>query len=479
MVGITVHKDENGVLREYREEKRAARGGELVKVVKVIDGFDAYQVGDILKIVRTEGEDTSYFHQAYINRNLNDEEGQAFLLKDEYVVLLPTNVIHHEGKRYREVKRVGKQGELAIVVGNTESTIAPYGEHQYKLGDVVRVIETVDETSIKARRLKDGETQWIGFDDYRILEQIDDALEQTDRIAALEKTVTELRKRVDVLEEKLEEAVKGRDRDEMRVLEKLKKLKRNMPKPTRDEIVERAKKDVEELEHYGKSTDGLRKIPGRFGHIYYRVKFIVNREKRTVVALVYEAYASGSIDKNVAPVRGIAKCAPEDCFNVWLGRAISLRRALGLDVPDEYLNAPQPEYKVGDRVNVCYRDERITGTIARIYERDDKACLYRVKFDNGHWDVFTYNELSDDVDDSKSTQENEPTVTFNKEKALQLLACLLHSVYPVESDSPGYDRRKLINMGHMLMWDIASVFGYDLNEGYINPTTLEFVRYND
>lgn len=49
--------------------------------------------------------------------------------------------------------------------------------------------------------------------------------------------------------------------------------------------------------------------------------------------------------------RGIAKAVPDDCFNVHIGKAIALRRALGLAVPDEYLNAPQPtEVRVGDVV---------------------------------------------------------------------------------------------------------------------------------
>ncbi|GIQ63682.1 hypothetical protein PACILC2_22500 [Paenibacillus cisolokensis] len=81
----------------------------------------------------------------------------------------------------------------------------------------------------------------------------------------------------------------------------------------------------------------------RYTGAHSEVKFVVNREKRTVVAL---RYYCGVVDN-----RGIAKCAPGDVFNTHIGRAISLRRALGLTVPDEYLNAPQPtEPRVGDIV---------------------------------------------------------------------------------------------------------------------------------
>ncbi|MCY9063223.1 hypothetical protein MOE67_13565 [Bacillus inaquosorum] len=98
----------------------------------------------------------------------------------------------------------------------------------------------------------------------------------------------------------------------------------------RDEIVEQAKEDVEE---------------SCYELFAYDLEFIVNREKRTVVALLRGCKSGRAIEK------GIAKAAPSDCFNVHIGKAIALRRALGLAVPDEYLNAPQPtEVRVGDVV---------------------------------------------------------------------------------------------------------------------------------
>lgn len=103
----------------------------------------------------------------------------------------------------------------------------------------------------------------------------------------------------------------------------------------RDEIVEQAKRDVEYWEY---------EMPMRYRYNY--VNFVVNKEKRTVVALL-KVLAGSKTAK-----RGIAKCAPNDCFNSHIGKAIALRRALGLPVPDEYLNAPQPtEVRVGDIVD--------------------------------------------------------------------------------------------------------------------------------
>ncbi|MFC8150397.1 hypothetical protein ACFUP3_11890 [Bacillus paralicheniformis] len=98
----------------------------------------------------------------------------------------------------------------------------------------------------------------------------------------------------------------------------------------RDEIVEQAKADVSGL------------LKRDIGHDH---EFIVNTEKRTVVVLRKLRGCTNIVR------RGIAKAAPDDCFNVHIEKAIALYRALGLEVPDEYLNMPQPrEVRVGDVV---------------------------------------------------------------------------------------------------------------------------------
>ncbi|MEC1941315.1 hypothetical protein, partial [Bacillus velezensis] len=111
----------------------------------------------------------------------------------------------------------------------------------------------------------------------------------------------------------------------------------------RDEIVEQAKVDVEKLSNYGA---GVRYETDVFTKATCNVEFVANRGKRTVVALV-----KGVRTRKVY-AKGIAKAAPDDCFNVHIGKAIALKRALGSAVPDEYLNAPQPtEVRVGDFIS--------------------------------------------------------------------------------------------------------------------------------
>jgi hypothetical protein len=405
---ITIHKDENGVVREYREVKRPARFGEIIKTLRT-SGVGVYKKGDIAKCISEDG----HKHDFKINGDF-DGDGIWSCYPQNYVVLEPTDVVIHEGKRYREVNRAARDGELVKIVKVID------GFDAYQVGDILKVVRTEGRDNSYfhqayiERKFNDEEGQaFLWKDEYVVLEPLDDAQAasetsetSSDRIAALEKTVDDLQKRVDVLEEKLEESIKKQRFEEKtdQAREIFGSLWKDAPKPkspTRDEIVERAKKDVETLVYYGKSTDGYRKIPGRFGHIYYRVKFNVNREKRTVVALIYEAYADGSIDKNVAPVRGIAKCAPDDVFNVHIGKAIALRRALGLYVPDEYINAPQPtEPRVGDIVrDSSYNMGRVNAVRPHSYLYADEGLTFVDGEGNKWWRFIENVKIIDDSRD--------------------------------------------------------------------------------
>lgn len=117
------------------------------------------------------------------------------------------------------------------------------------------------------------------------------------------------------------------------------------PQQRRDEIVEKAKRDVAELfagrTGYPVTTvDGHQRRMNKYAHY---VDYVIKRDKRTVTAVVKYK------DDDSVRVVGRSKCAPDDCFNVHIGKAVALRRALGLEVPSEYTNAPHPtEVRVGD-----------------------------------------------------------------------------------------------------------------------------------
>lgn len=150
------------------------------------------------------------------------------------------------------------------------------------------------------------------------------------------------------------------------------------PQQIRDESVEKAKRDVERLTadigytavNYGSGKFGTFSVP----------EFHINNEKRTIVVLIRRKFQSNEIF-----AKGIAKSDPSDCFNVHLGKAIALRRALGLEVPKEYLKAPQPtEVRVGDVV-ACFLDGRYSFTHKTNSERDIETVTRDLLGKGRHW----------------------------------------------------------------------------------------------
>jgi hypothetical protein len=137
--------------------------------------------------------------------------------------------------------------------------------------------------------------------------------------------------------------------------------KRKAPKSQqdiRDEIIEKAKRDVAELEVW--------MLQGNYRNFKTKSKYFVNSISKVVVALV-SIDASKQFLNNGLLGKGIAKCDPSDCFNVHIGKAIALRRALGLEVPAEYLNAPQPtEVRVGDKILYVGFDPKFDGEVETV-----------------------------------------------------------------------------------------------------------------
>jgi hypothetical protein len=145
---------------------------------------------------------------------------------------------------------------------------------------------------------------------------------------------------------------------------------------TRDDIIEMAKRDIEALKTTHYPTREKYYIARNLSYLpECDAEFIINRDKRTVVCLLRKRY-----EKTRVVSRGIAKCHPDDCFNSHIGRAIALRRALGLEVPDEYLNTPQPtEVRVGDVVETYIHGypERyvVVGTDKEVEEKDGRCHI--------------------------------------------------------------------------------------------------------
>lgn len=128
------------------------------------------------------------------------------------------------------------------------------------------------------------------------------------------------------------------------------------PNELRAEIIEKAKKVLEMwkrnsfagLDDYQNSELGF-----PYKHWSLVAEFVINPEKRTVVALL-----KGHETLRLA-TKSIAKCAHDDVFNEHIGKAIALGRALGKDV-SEFENAVQPtKVVVGHSISsISYNGER-------------------------------------------------------------------------------------------------------------------------
>lgn len=391
---ITVLPDESlgGVLREYREVKRTANVGERIKFTGFDRGFNMDGVEILLKVGEVLTVADRYDHRPNPENAVGVcVTGRPNIRDNEYVVLEPTDVLRIDGGRFRMVDRKAAVGERVIIT-NPEEDSDVFGD--YSIGETY-VISRVDEYT-------SGEDVYIASPDvylhkreYAVLEPVGGdesasaplstrpATEQiaeniaslAAKVQALEDDVKRMdtqlrvaREDIELIEEgvagdieRLEKRVKalepGFSREKAdatgraikRTLESIKSTQQ-----IRDEIVERAKADVKAL-----SVSMVRNVPVLHGGTAVFnlkhgdnaptfpdiVKFKVDRGKRTVVALIYTS--TGTLW-----ARGIAKCAPNAVFNAHIGRAIALRRALGLEVPTEYLNAPNPtEIRVGDVVD--------------------------------------------------------------------------------------------------------------------------------
>jgi hypothetical protein len=341
MSNITIYTDENGVAREYREVKRQARVGELIKPVDAFEGV--FKVSDI------HGTDYVVINDTWL------------IPHNKYTVLVPTNIIHYNGKRYREVKREAKEGELVrysksicrvLSVNDTEEDLRDF------IGDLfggimvsVNELSNEDYREISRDWIEDQGFVNIQHDKYFVLEPVADnkpiaavihptppAPSVDERIATLERRVAELERRLlirDIANKVMDRndgAFRKLARTEFQEYLRASEAVSDETKLTRERVIEWAKRDVEQLlSSYHES------LPFVDFDATHKCEFVVNREKRTVVALIRGKYT------NHVYARGKAKCAPGDCFNIWIGRALALRRALGLDVPDYYLNAPQPD----------------------------------------------------------------------------------------------------------------------------------------
>jgi len=324
------------------------------------------------------------------------------------------NVIEIDGVKYREVKRKAAVGERILVVGEDDGSC---GGTYYRKGNIATVSH-VRPNGVTAdfsgnTYVYNGGMWAIGHGDYVVLEpitEIDDIAASDVDLIVLQRELNSLRKQVDGLTgtiAKMATQLRVAREDivliEEGVADDIKRLEAAVftqaASKTRDEIVAQAKRDVAELLSEEGGKYARYSVCGNVS-----VEFVVNREKRTVVALLRRAYVA----PNEVIARGIAKAAPGDVFNVHIGRAIALRRALELEVPTEYTNAPQPEgVRVGDVV--CHRDfpNEIT-VVTEIYKNGDVAVVPYIDEEEGEEVVGFGRNVVAVIDDSDRYNDGVP-----------------------------------------------------------------------
>lgn len=240
---------------------------------------------------------------------------------------------------------------------------------KFKVGDMVRILDKDEIVEAESLGFKTNEvypvvrldsqgdpvitngTEELYFftSELQYLEKVSDKPTKNQRISALEKEVAALKDEIEALKKSQGKTVTTtistkHSADFAKLAEELsKRLAKRKTSLTpnqkasanslRKAIIDEAKVFVED----GAKVDLLL---GR-GRGYVKngvicnVDFVVNAEKRTVVAILRWQY-NGNIE-----AKGIAKCAPDDVFNEHIGKAIALGRALGLDV-SKFENAVKP-----------------------------------------------------------------------------------------------------------------------------------------
>lgn len=220
------------------------------------------------------------------------------------------DVLEFEGNQYRKVDREARVGDVVIMTGKTESNVIHAGR-PYK----------VDENK-----------QIEGFGVYRN----EHGLNRTPETVDVYELIVEDKQPV---QHQIAPCVAAKSANQLRaeIIEKAKVfVKINST---------RSHRNVETM----KPIDGKGLVSVYFGHSD-KLEFVVNVEKRTVVALIK------GLNSNTLFHRGIAKCDPSDVFNEHIGRAIALGRALSLDV-SEFEQAVQPtEVVVGHVVETFIND---------------------------------------------------------------------------------------------------------------------------
>lgn len=242
---------------------------------------------------------------------LHQLRNHSTVVKGLTVTTSVEDTIEFEGKKYKKVDRLAREGDVVIFNGVKEISKLTEDNTPYAVMIDSKYKPTPDSFHY-------GVYEWgkkVGVDVYELIEH--------QNVEDKPKTINELR----------------------------------------GEIIEKAKVFVESDRHKDYHNDYLVNVDG-IGKYSCEVEFVINERKCTVAALL-----KGVATKKVR-ARGIAKCMSSDVFNAHIGKAIALGRALGLDV-SEFEQAVQPTFAIGQKV---YYKSPIMSGFEGYYEIEGFNC---------------------------------------------------------------------------------------------------------
>jgi len=219
----------------------------------------------------------------------------------------------------------------------------------FKTGEIYRVKEVYKD----GRPVVEHETDFLAFHDYELqyIEKVSDKPTKNQRISALEQAQASLESQVSALKaevEALKSQINAPTQSEQiakALSAALTKVNESKPKLTpnqlasanslRKAIIAEAKAFVAKYTTPNSRYDDTSVVVRNTRCTY---DFYVNEKKRVVTVLFR------SVTRRSVIVKAIAKCAPDDVFNVDIGKAIALGRALGLDVSkfEQAVNPTEP-----------------------------------------------------------------------------------------------------------------------------------------
>lgn len=295
--------------------KLKAEIGETILIVNPQSTSGEYDSGDFAKVV-------GYSFDGLV---LVDEWDER-LYHDEYEVII-------EQPKIKTEKRNAQIGEKVLITNPREGSAGVAGE--------VFTVSRAHDGQIDVEEIRETINHWaFKPEEYEVLTEEES------------RTVDAVKAMVNVLQS----------------------LDTKSANQQRAETIQRAREFVKDKFFEGYNGVGF-VVHGCSGH--NKVEFIVNKGKRTVVALLKFAYAKG------VPSRGIAKCMLDEVFNADIGKAIALARALEIEIPQEFLNAVQPSEKVvGMIVDVSF------GQTRELVDDDNSVILgekCHIKSDNAKW----------------------------------------------------------------------------------------------